>query len=38
MKFGQLIEYKTKIFFSKNYTENEASRLVPDFFLFFKKS
>ena len=30
MKFGQLIE----IIFFKNYTENEARRLVPDLFLF----
>ena len=25
-----------KIFFFKNYAENEAGRLVPDLFLFFK--
>ena len=37
MKFYQLMEYnKTNIFF-KNYAENEAGRLVPDLFLFFKK-
>ena len=36
MKFGQLIEYN-KIFFFKNYAENEATRLVPDLFLSFKK-
>ena len=37
MKFGQLIDYnKTNIFFFKIYAENEAGRLVPDFFLFFK--
>ena len=37
MKLGQLIDYITReIFFFKNYVENEAGRLVPDFFLFFK--
>ena len=35
MKFGQLKEYN-KIFFFKNYAENEAEKLVPDLFLFFK--
>ena len=31
MKFGQLIEHpKKKIFFFKNYTENETGKLVPD--------
>ena len=35
MKFGQSIEYN-KIFFFKNYAENEAERLVSDLFLFFK--
>ena len=28
----------TEIFFFKNYAENEARRLVPDFFLFFTKA
>ena len=37
MKFGQLIEYVRNIFF-KNPAENEAARLVPDLFLFFKKA
>ena len=38
MKFGQLIEYnKNKYFFFKIHAENEAGRLVPDLFLFFKK-
>ena len=38
MKFGQLIEYpKINILF-KNYTENEAGKLVPDRFLFFQKA
>ena len=36
MKFGQLIEYL--MLFFKNYAENEAGRLVPDLFLFFKKA
>ena len=31
--------FKTRdIFFIKNHTENEARRLVPDLFLFFKKA
>ena len=39
MKFGQLIEYNVgELFFLKNYTENEAGRLVPDPFLFFEKA
>ena len=38
MKFGQLIEYDRRNIFSKNYAENEAGRVVPDLFLFFKKS
>ena len=34
MKFGKLIEYnKINIFLQKN-TENEAGRLVPDYFCF----
>ena len=32
MKFSQLIE----IFSFKNHAENEAERIVPDFFLFSK--
>ena len=36
MKFCQIIEYN-KIFFFKNYAENEARTLVPDLFLFLKK-
>ena len=31
MKLGQLIDYN-----KRNYAENEAGRLVPGFFLFFK--
>ena len=38
MKFGQIIEYNKKIFPFKNHSENEAGRLVPDLFLFFKKA
>ena len=38
MKFGQLITITRKIFFFKIYAENEAARLVPDLFLFFKKA
>ena len=34
MKFGQLIE----INFFKNYAQNEAEELVPDFFLVFEKA
>ena len=33
MKFGHLIEYNVRVFFSDNYVENEAQRLVPDLFL-----
>ena len=36
-KFGQFIEYIMRIIFFKNHTENEAGRLVPDIFLYFKK-
>ena len=39
MEVGQLIEYnKRNIFFFKHYAENEAGKLVPDLFLFFKKA
>ena len=37
MKFGQLIEYVRNIFFN-NHAENEAGRLIPGLFLFFKKA
>ena len=37
MKFGQVIEYN-KIFFFENHADNEAGRLVPNPFLFFKKA
>ena len=38
MKFGQLTEHQRKIFSVKSYAENEAGKLVPDRFLFFKKA
>ena len=38
MKFGQLIEYSVRNIFLQNHAENEAGRLVPDLFLFFKKA
>ena len=38
MKFGQSIEYNKRKFFFKNHAQNEAERLVPDLFLFFKKA
>ena len=38
MKFGQLIEYNKRNIFFKNHAENEARRLVPDLFLFFKNA
>ena len=31
------INITSEIFFSENYTENKAVRLVPDPFIFFKK-
>ena len=37
MKFGQK-NITREIFFFKIYAENEAMRLVPDVFLFFKKA
>ena len=36
MKLDQLIDYNKRIFFLKNYAENEAGRLVLDLFLFFE--
>ena len=38
MKFGQLIEYNKRNTFLQKYAKNEAGRLVPDLFLFFKKA
>ena len=37
MKLGQLVGHKETFFF-KNYTDNEAGRLVPKLVLFFKKA
>ena len=36
MKFGQ--DLAREIFFFKNHAENEVGKLVPDFYLFFKKA
>ena len=36
MKLGQLIEYSKRNISIKNFTENEAGRLVPDPFLLSK--
>ena len=38
MKFGLVIEYNNRKIFFKNHAENEAGRLVPNLFLFFKKA
>ena len=38
MKFGQFIKYENINIFFKSYAENEAERLVPELFLFFKKA
>ena len=38
MKSSQLIEYNKRNIFFKHYAENEARKLVPDLFLFFKKA
>ena len=38
MKLGQLIEYNKKIIALQIYAENDAGRLVPDLYLFFKKA
>ena len=38
MKFGQLIEHNKRNILFKNYSENEAGRLVQDLFLFFEKA
>ena len=38
VKIGQLIEYKVRNIFPKNDLENEAGILVPDLFLFSKKT
>ena len=36
MKLGQLLNYKKRNIFFKSHTENEAEKLVPNLFLFFK--
>ena len=38
MKLGQLIEYNKRIIILQKYAENEAGRLAPDLFSFFKKA
>ena len=38
MKVGQLIEYSKRNIYLKNHAKNQAVRLVPDVFLFFKKT
>ena len=38
MQFGQFIEYNFRNIFFKYLAENEAGRLVPDLFLFFKNA
>ena len=38
MKFGQAIEHNKRKIFLKNHSQNEAGRLVPGLFLFFKKA
>ena len=38
LKFGELVEYNKRNNFFKNHAENEAGKLVPDFFLFFRKT
>ena len=38
MKFGQLTEYNKKNIYLQKHGENEAGRLVPDHFLFYKKA
>ena len=37
MKFGQVVKLTREIIFFKIDAENEAKRLVPDFFLIFGK-
>ena len=36
--FGKLIEYNKRNIFLRNHAENVVGRLVPDLFLFLKKS
>ena len=37
MKFDQVIEYNVRNIFLPKHAENEAGRLVPNLFKFFKK-
>ena len=37
MKFDHIAEYNKRNVFAQKSDENEIGRLVPDFFLFFKK-
>ena len=36
MKLGQLVDYNKRNIYFKNYADNEAEKLIPDLFLFFK--
>ena len=36
MKLGQLVDYNKRNICFKNYADNEAEKLIPDLFLFFK--
>ena len=38
MKFGQLIQWNVRNIFFKSYAGNDAGRLVPDLFLYFKNA
>ena len=38
LKVGQVIEYNKRNIFLQKSCKNEAGRLVPDLFLFFKKA
>ena len=38
MNFGQLMKYNMGKCFFKSHAENETWRVVPDFFLFFKRA
>ena len=38
MKFAQLVEYNNRNILFKNHAENKTVTVIPDLFLFFKKS
>ena len=38
MKLGQLIKHIERNIFIRNHAKNEAERLAPDLFLFFKQA